>query len=400
MHREHPVHATLCSALHERPPDPILSLIRQYHADPRPGKIDLGVGVYRDASGATPVLDVVREAERRLVDGQTSKAYLGTDGNIEFLRQLRPIVFGDADRGARCVALQTPGGSGALRLAAELAVRSSAGARIHVGDPTWPIHRSFFSCARLAVAPFEYFDVRKQRVRFESLCDVIRNAAPGDLMLLHACCHNPSGADLEPAQWQEVATLLASRGVVPLIDLAYQGLGDGLEQDAQGLRTVCAAVPEALVAYSCDKNFGMYRERVGALFVLTANAAEAQLAYSNLCDLARGNWSMPPDHGAAVVAMILGDPALRTAWLGELDAMRARLDDIRWRIAAQGRVGAIDLGAVARQKGLFSLLPLLPAQVDALRDVHGIYMTGGGRINVAGLRDGQVGDFVRALAVV
>lgn len=391
---------TLCSSLRERPPDPILSLIKQYHADTRPGKIDLGVGVYRDASGATPVLAAVRAVERRLVEQQTTKAYLGTDGNAQFLQLLRPIVFGEADRGACCVPIQTPGGSGALRLAAELAVRSAEGTRIHVGDPTWPIHRSFFACARLTVVPYEYYDVRAQQVRFEALCDVIRQARAGDLMLLHACCHNPSGADLTLAQWREVGALLAQHGVVPLLDLAYQGLGDGLEADAQGLRAVCAAVPEALVAYSCDKNFGLYRERLGVLFALTANEPEARLAYSNLCDLARGNWSMPPDHGAAVVAGILGDAALRAQWSSELDAMRARLNDIRRLIAAQGRVGKIDLAAIAQQKGLFALLPLSPGEVDALREQHAVYMTGAGRINVAGLRDDQVGDFARALAAV
>lgn len=381
-------------------PDPILRLIDLHRRDERPGKIDLGVGVYRAETGTTPVMEAVRAAQRMLLDREETKAYLGTEGNAGFLEHLRSVIFdADAPR-ERIVGIQTPGGSGALRLAGELATRSRAGTVIWVGEPTWPIHRAFFEAAGLRYRAYSSFDVTSQTLRFDAMLQAAGEAAAGDLFLVHGCCQNPSGEDLSAAQWKELTRLLTQRGVVPLIDLAYQGLGVGLEADRAGLAMVLRSVPEALIAYSCDKNFALYRERTGALYVLAADERSAGVVRSNLQGLVRGNWSMPPDHDAAIVAEILGSTSLSALWRAELDAMRDRLRDMRARVGAHGRIGAIDCAAVARQQGLFSLLAITVDQVRELREKHAIYMTDGGRINVAGLSAGTVEPFVAALRAV
>lgn len=382
------------------PPDPILRLIDLHRRDERPGKIDLGVGVYRAETGATPVMEAVRAAQRILLDREETKAYLGTEGNAGFLEHLRSVIFdADAPR-ERIVGIQTPGGSGALRLAGELATRARSGTAIWVGEPTWPIHRTFFEAAGLSYRGYSSFDVATQTLRFDAMLKAAGEAAAGDLFLVHGCCQNPTGEDLTTEQWQELTRLLTQRGVVPLVDLAYQGLGAGLEADRAGLAIVLRSVPEAVVAYSCDKNFALYRERTGALYVLAADERAAGVVRSNLQGLARGNWSMPPDHGAAVVAEILGSASLSTVWRTELDAMRDRLRDMRARVGAHGRIGAVDCAALARQQGLFSLLALTVDQVRELREKHAIYMTDGGRINVAGLSTSTVEPFVAALRAV
>ncbi|MGC4029043.1 MAG: amino acid aminotransferase [Steroidobacteraceae bacterium] len=382
------------------PPDPILRLIDLHRRDERPGKIDLGVGVYRSETGATPVMEAVRLAQQALLAREQTKAYLGTEGNAAFLECLRAVIF-DADAPQeRIVGIQTPGGSGALRLAGELATRARPGAAIWVGEPTWPIHRAFFEAARLQYRAYGTFDVPTQTLRFDSMLQAVENAASGDLFLVHGCCQNPTGEDLSAAQWQELAGALARRGVVPLIDLAYQGFGSGLAADRAGAAIVLRNVPEAFVAYSCDKNFALYRERTGALYVLAADAPNAVVVRSNLQSLARGNWSMPPDCGAAIVAEILGSAGLAAQWRTELDAMRGRLQDVRRRIGAHGRIGAVDCAALARQQGMFSLLALTVEQVRELREKHAIYMTDAGRINVAGLTGRTVEPFIAALRAV
>ncbi len=382
--------------LAKQPPDALLALIGAYRRDPRPDKLDLGVGVYRDASGATPVLRAIKAAEHRLFEAQTTKAYLGPEGDAGFFERLTPLVFGLTSPGKRMSGLQTPGGTGALRLAGELLARARPEARIIVGTPTWPNHLPIFAAARLTAVTYNYFDVTTQSVRFDEIMSAFDAAQHGDSVLLHGCCHNPLGADLDIAQWAAVADIVAQRGLLPLIDLAYQGLGDGLEADAAGLRLVLAAADEALVAYSCDKNFGLYRERTGALFALSGSADTAGIVQSNLLSLARANWSMPPDHGAALVRIILEDEALAADWRDELGSMQARIVNIRGQLAAASPM----LAPLATQKGMFSTLPLSPGQVRELRETHGIYMAGSGRINVAGLTPDTVAPFAAALAAV
>jgi len=381
-------------ALAAQPADALLALIGAFRSDLRADKIDVGVGVYRDLEGRTPVLRAVKEAERRLVESQPSKGYLGPEGDVGYFDALKPIIFGEFDFDERLSGLQTPGGTGALRLAAELIARARPGARIWVGNPTWPNHPPILKAAGLVVADYEHFDVVTQTLTIDRMLDALSDAAPGDVALLHGCCHNPTGADLDVDQWTAVATLLRDRGVLPLIDLAYQGLGTGLEEDALGTRIMLDIVGEGLVAHSCDKNFGLYRERVGALYALSESSEQSHIVQSNLLSLTRANWSMPPDHGAAIVRVILEDAALNADWRTELAEMRDRIQQIRDLLAQADPA----LAPLANQRGMFSALPLSVGDVARLREMHGIYMPSSGRINVAGLTPETVVPFVDALA--
>lgn len=387
---------TVFEGLSPQPPDGLLALIGAYRADPRADKLDLGVGVYRDERGRTPVFRAVKGAERLLVEHQETKAYLSPEGDIGFLEQLKPIVFGPRIARAGVFGVQTPGGTGALRLAAELLAAGRPGARLFMGDPTWPNHPQIFEPAGLELVRYPYFDTVSQSVRFDAMMERLETASAGDAVLLQACCHNPTGADLTIEQWDAVANLVERRGLTPLIDQAYQGLGQGLDGDAVGMRRVLEAAPEALVAYSCDKNFGLYRERTGALFALARTPARLANAASNILALARANWSMPPDHGAAVVRIILEDARLTEVWAVELEAMRQRLVDVRAALAAQ----TPSLSAVAGQHGMFACLPLTPHQVIRLRELHAVYCAGSGRINLAGLTMPTIPDFTRAYQAV
>jgi aromatic-amino-acid transaminase len=386
----HPVPSPF-GALLPQPPDPLLALIKLFHDDPRAEKIDLGVGVYRDEAGNTPVFRAVKAAELKLHATQPTKAYLGPEGDTVFLKLIEKIIFGPGGAGAGSFGVQTPGGTGALRLAAELANAGRPGARIWVGLPSWPIHVPLFAAAGLKIATYNSFDPATQNFCLENMQQALRRASPGDLVLLHGCCHNPTGAGPTLEEWGELAETMVTRGLVPLIDLAYQGLGDGLEQDAAGLRLVAQTCPTLLVAYSCDKNFGLYRERTGAFFVRAGEAAA--LARSNTLQLARTAWSMPPDHGAAVVRTILEDPALRMSWQDELEKMRLRLLHVRQSLA----LAVPSLGALRSQQGMFALLPLSGDQIESLRREFGIYMAGSGRINLAGLTDATIPVFAHAL---
>ena len=394
--REAGLGGELLDRLTPQPPDPLLALIGAFRADPRPTKIDVGVGIYKDARGATPVFAAVKEAERRLFEAQTTKAYLGPEGDIGFFNRLRPIVLGDAVDRERVAGLQTPGGTGALRLAAELVAAAKPDARVLVGLPTWANHPPIFGAARLSLEPYPYFDVGAQELPFDRMTAALERGRPGDVVLLQGCCHNPVGADLDPAQWDAVADIVERRGLVPLIDLAYQGLGAGMQQDARGARALLARCEEALVAYSCDKNFGLYRERTGALFAISRTRAQIGAVQSNLLSLARANWSMPPDHGAAVVRVILETPELERGWSAELDGMKRRIADIRVRLSRLHPM----LKPLAGQFGMFSTLPLTPPEVERLRAEHGIYMASSGRINVAGLTPETVARFAAAVGEV
>lgn len=374
-------------------PDALLSLIGLFRSDPRADKLDLGVGVYRDASGATPVLAAVKTAEARLLEIQATKSYLGPEGDMGFLERLRPIVFG-GHGGAHVFGVQTPGGTGALRLAAELLAAARPTSRVYLGTPTWPNHPQILDLTRLRHVDYRYFDAQTQTIRFDEMMALFGRADLGDAVLLQACCHNPTGADLTLEQWASVAEVVAARGLIPIIDLAYQGLGEGLESDAAGMRLVLDAASDALVAYSCDKNFGLYRERVGALFALSTSADRLELAASNMRALARANWSMPPDHGAAVVRVILEDDGLTARWREELEVMRVRIVEVRRALVA----AAPTLARLGDQHGMFAQLPVSLAQVSRLRALHGVYMAGSGRINLAGLTPETVPGFAQAYA--
>jgi aromatic-amino-acid transaminase len=389
----------MLNRLEAQAPDALLALIRLHAADPREDKIDLGVGVYRTEDGATPVFRAIKAAEQRLVDAQESKSYLGPEGDTGFVAALMPYIFGaDAAMGGRLAGMQTPGGTGAVRLAVALAHKAGA-RRVHMGVPSWPNHAQIMADVGLAMATFDHARPDGS-ADLDAVLGVIRSAGPDEAILLHSCCHNPTGVDYTPDQWAAIAAAIAETGIFPIIDSAYQGLGEGMEADAAGMRAVLARVPEALIAYSCDKNFGMYRDRVGALYMLAETPAGLDAITSNANALARASWSMPPDHGAAAVRLILRDPDLTALWLAELDDMRARMRQVRDALAAAGRAGRIDLAPLGRQNGLFSIVPVTKEEVVALREEHGIYMAASGRINIAGLTMANLPRFIAALAQV
>ena len=391
----------MLESLSKAEPDKILSLMALYREDPRSGKLDLGVGVYKDAAGATPVLRAVREAERRLLAMQTTKSYLGMAGDLAFNRSVSHLVLGDAAPLERVCAVQTPGGSGALRVLGELLHAADRTATVWLPDPTWPNHEQLLGRAGLRLARYPYADA-SGAVQFDAMCAALSVAPRGDIMLLHGCCHNPTGADLSLAQWRAIGEILRERELFPLVDLAYQGFGDGLAEDAAGLRALVAQVPELAVAASCSKNFSVYRDRVGAAIVVARNPAESETAYSQLMAAARSLYSMPPDHGAAVVAMILCDAELRADWESELSAMRERMQALRRGLADALRqaTNSSRFDFLAHGKGMFSRLGISVQQVEQLRRESGVYMVDDSRINVAGLREGGLEDLARKIVAV
>src|SRR5215213_1502438 len=381
------------SDLPEVEADALLALIALSNADPRPEKIDVGVGVFRDGSGLTPILQVIKKAERRLLETQTTKAYLGSAGDKRFTELLRPILLGEHAYDERIAGLQTPGGCGALRLGFELIATINPQARVLVGTPTWPNHPPIIRSVGLEIAEYPYYERGETNVRFDDMLSALSSGAPGDIALLHGCCHNPTGADLNYEQWAKVTRVIVDRGLIPFIDIAYQGFGRGLDEDAHGLRGILAACDEVVIAQSCDKSFSVYRDRVGSLFVKTGSVDATKTAMAHVHQRAREMWSMPPDHGAAAVHIILDDPELRARWLVELTAMRDRINAVRQRIAAADP----RLAYIGRQFGMFSMLPLSKEQVLKLREDHSIYMAESGRFNVVGMSDTQIDRFTAAV---
>ena len=372
------------------PPDPILGLTEAFKNDPNPRKINLGVGVYKDENGLTPVLNSVKQAEERILTAEKSKSYLPIDGAPAYTSAVQGILFGPGHAlpaSGRVVSAQAPGGTGALRVAADFLAGQMPGATVWVSDPTWPNHQGIFQAAGLKVASYAYFDKQSNGVAFDALLAAVRQIPAGDVIVLHGCCHNPTGVDLAAEQWAQVSTLLAQRQVLPLIDFAYQGFAEGLEEDAVGLRTICQSHDEVLVASSFSKNFGLYNERIGALTLVGANADAAQAALSHIKRCIRANYSNPPAHGAAIVGTVLGDADLRHQWVGEVAEMRDRINTMRHLfVETLNEKGAQqDFSFIARQRGMFSFSGLNPAQVQALREKYGIYIVGSGRINVAGM---------------
>jgi aromatic-amino-acid transaminase len=382
-------------------PDKIIRIMQAFAADPRGEKIDLGVGVYRAEDGTTPVMRAVAAAERAVWERQTTKTYVGLAGDPAFRAALATLVLGaEPALSDRLASVATPGGTGAVRQALELVRRARPGAVIWVSDPTWPNHTAILDTLEMPWRFYRYYDPATGAVDRDGMLADLAQAAAGDVVLLHGCCHNPTGADPAPGDWAAIAATLAARGAVPLIDVAYLGFGDGPEADAAGLRQVVAAVPEALLAVSGSKTFGLYRERVGAVLALCSDARSAAAVQGTLAWLNRQSFAFPPDHGARVVTHLLGDPALRADWAAEIEAMRQRIEAGRRALAEalRAETGSDRFGFLAGQKGMFSLTGADPAQVERIRTQHAIYMIGDGRINLAGLTAATIPVVARALA--
>jgi aromatic-amino-acid transaminase len=370
-----------------QPADKILALIQMYRDDPRENKVDLGVGVYKDATGLTPVMRAVKSAEHQLWQTQDSKVYTGLAGDPAFADAMVDLVLGDAVPRNTVAAAATPGGTGAVRQAFEMIRMARPSARVFVSDPTWPNHLSMLAYLGMEMVPYRYFDEESRGVDFDGLIADLKTAKKGDVVLLHGCCHNPTGANLNSSEWAEVIKVLLHTGAVPMIDIAYQGFGDGLQEDAAATRSVAAAVPECIIAASCSKNFGIYRERTGIVMVVSADSAATSLNQGTLAYLNRQNFSFPPDHGARLVTMILSDDALRADWQAELEEVRHSMLGLRSQLAAelQRLSGSDRFGFLAQHRGMFSRLGTTPEMVEKLRADHGIYMVGDSRMNIAGL---------------
>ncbi|MCP5328308.1 MAG: amino acid aminotransferase [Steroidobacteraceae bacterium] len=386
------------------PDDPILGISAAFKRDTTPLKVDLGVGVYKDDRGNTPVPAAVRRAESEVLAAQSTKTYLTPVGNPGFNAQMLELVAGtdQAGRKGDWAAGQAPGGSGALRLGAELLRLSSPGSKIHVSDPTWANHTPLLSSAGFQLERYPYYSAIRHAVEFDQMMAHLEALPAAAVVLLHACCHNPTGQDLSMTQWEAVADVCARRGLLPYVDIAYQGLGDDLERDAASIRLLARQVPEMLVAVSCSKNFGLYRERTGLLLALTSSNERAGIAAGQLGRLARTIWSMPPDHGAAIVDRVLSQPELRRSWTEELAAMAKRINDLRRLLAdaLSARTGGTDFSWITRQRGMFSRLDLTPAMVDTLREKHHVYCAPDGRVNIAGISASNVEHVATSIAAV
>ncbi len=386
-------------ALKQQPQDKILALIQMYKDDPRPDKIDLGVGVYKDAKGQTPIMRAVKTAEHRLWETETTKTYTGLAGDPAFNVAMATLILGDEFDPSRTASVATPGGTGAVRQALELIRMAAPGATVWISDPTWPNHPSIIRYLGMPLAEYRYFDSVAGAVNVAGMLDDLGRVSAGDVVLLHGCCHNPTGANLNAVEWQAVADVIAARGGIPLIDLAYQGFGDGLDQDAMATRMIAARFPEVLIAASCSKNFGIYRERTGVLIALGGDRTTVQ---GNLAFLNRQNYSFPPDHGARLVTMVLADARLHADWKAELEEVRANMLGLRSALAdaLRSETRSDRFGFVASHRGMFSRLGLTGEQVERLRTEHAIYMVGDSRVNIAGLNASSVPVLARAVAQV
>ena len=389
-----------------RPTDPIMAIMEQCKADARPEKIDLGVGVYKNAAGQTAILDSVKKAEALWGAEETTKSYVGTVGNQDFCQDMLELMLGKdnpAITEGRVGAAQAAGGSGALRLGAELLAVVAPGTTVWASNPTWANHIPLISSAGLKMDSYPYYNRDTLGVDFEDMLSHLNDkAARGDVVLLHGCCHNPTGADLTPAQWDELASFMLERGLTPYVDLAYFGLGRGMSEDTYGLRKLVATVPEVLLAASCSKNFALYRERVGLIAAITATPDKAKIARSQFGAIQRKIISMPPDHGAALVTRILRDAPLRKQWISELDAMRERMLGLRAQLSDALNVqgGETMSAAVKNQNGMFSTLPLSKSQAEALRSEHAVYFMNSGRINIAGANSENIPRLAKAILAV
>ncbi|MDG0991527.1 MAG: aspartate/tyrosine/aromatic aminotransferase [Luminiphilus sp.] len=386
------------------PPDSILGLAAECRADPNPDKVDLTIGIYMDESGNCPVFNAVRLAQRQLVDDEQTKSYIPPQGDPKFIEGLVELVVGGDALGARSGsigAVQAPGGCGAVRLGAEVLKASGTKGKVWVSDPTWPVHVPLITSSGLELGQYRYYDPATHGVNFVAMTEDLTAAGAGDIVLLHGCCHNPSGADLTPEQWREIASMAASQGFTPMVDLAYQGFGDGLDADVYGLRYLIEQVPEVVVAASLSKNMGLYRERTGLAIFVGPNSGTAEATVSQAKAAARRIYSMPPAHGALLAGRVLGDPVLRADWETELTAMCTRINGLRYDFQdrlenATGR----DFGFIAKEKGMFSFLGLSEDQAKRVRAERGLYMLNSSRINIASLNAGNMDRVVAAVTSV
>lgn len=392
------------SELKPLPTDPILGLMAAYKQDTNPNKIDLGVGVYKDEQGNTPVLRAVKKAEAFRLENETTKSYIGLAGNLDFCQKMETLLLGEHSTllTNRVRTAQAPGGTGALRVAAEFIKRCNTDATVWVTTPTWANHISLFEAAGLTVKEYPYYDYENKGLLFDEMIDTLKQVPKGDVVLLHACCHNPSGMDLNEEQWKIVAELAKEVGFTPLIDIAYQGFGASLDEDAKGLRLLADAVDELIICSSCSKNFGLYRERIGACSIIAKDSANADISNSVLLSVVRSIYSMPPAHGADIVNTILGSTELTQEWHDELDEMRNRINGLRTLIkeslAAQGV--AQDFSFIDKQNGMFSFLGINKEQIERLQKEYAIYIVGSSRVNVAGVSQANIEYFSKAVAEV
>lgn len=386
--------------LKPQPEDKIIKLIGMYAADPRDQKLDLGVGVYKDAEGNTPVMKAVKKAEARLLETQETKKYVGLLGNLDFVDAMRELVLGDSVDAARVTGAQEPGGTGAIRQIFELIQMAEPEATVWISNPSWPNHEAILNHLGMKVGKYRYFDEATCGVDFDGMMADLNGVAEGDVVLLHGCCHNPTGANITLDQWNAVTDLVLAKNITPMIDFAYQGFGDGLEEDAVGMRSMAARVPEMLIAASCSKNFGLYRDRVGVALAICEG--DVTLTKGAFASLNRANFSFPPDHGATVVAMIMADETLKAEWKEELESMRTSMLTLRTGLADALRreTNSDRFDFVADHRGMFSRLGLTAAQVESLREDYGVYMVGDSRFNVAGLPADGLNDLAKAVAAV
>lgn len=376
--------------------DPILGLMAAFRADDRANKIDLGVGVYQDDRGRTPVMASVKEAEAQLMTLETTKSYQGIAGDPDYNQRILQLLLGTEHsilKSGRIKTIQAPGGSGALRVGAEVIVRARPDANLWVGVPTWPNHIPLLGSAGVTIKEYPYYNLSNHQIDVESMMATLAQVPAGDMVLLHGCCHNPTGADLTPEQWDQIADLALERGFIPFIDTAYQGLGDGLDEDAYGVRMMADRLPELVIASSCSKNFGLYRERTGSITFITETSEQADIVAAQAMSVARQTYSMPPAHGALLVSLILGDQQLRANWQAELTEVRTRIQSMRSLLAdnIQHNAAGIDFSHIKQQKGMFSFLGLNTEQLDLLREDYGIYIVSSSRVNLAGINSGNIG---------
>lgn len=385
------------------PPDAILKLIGEHQNDPRENKVDLGVGVYRDEHGKTPILSAVKKAERHILDHQQTKAYTGSAGDPAYNEVMQDLIFGnESSASGRITTLQSPGGSGSLRVAAGLILRAKPDVSLWVSDPTWNNHVPLLGGAGVRLETYPYYDVDKKCLRIDALLESLNKIPSGDIVLFHGCCHNPTGIDPSSEQWRQIADIVVERELLPFIDIAYQGLANGIDADVQPIRLMAERVPEMIVSSSCSKNFGLYRDRVGALSILSSDVSVSKIVYSQASQIVRTIYSVPPDHGAAAVNHILRSPELRAEWAAELAEMRNRLKSVRTMLvdALQEHAPAHDFSHIGKANGMFSYLGVSSEQVTRLKTDFGIYMEGFGRINVAGITENNVAYLAESIAQV
>ena len=384
--------------------DPILGLMAEFRDDKREMKIDLGVGVYRDDQGNTPIMQAVKEAEKQKLEIESTKSYIGPNGSERYNKFIQNMTLGSNHvviKDQRIATIQTPGGCGALKIGAELIKKVKGSSRVWVSSPTWANHIPLLGGAGLKINDYDYYCPKTKRIDKSKMFETLEKASDGDIILVHGCCHNPSGVDLDEEDWNNLTELLMRKNLIPFIDLAYQGLGDGLEEDVKGIRKLLSSIPEALVACSYSKNFGLYRERTGGLHVILSSAHTTNAISGQLGSIARGIYSMPPAHGALLVEQILGDNNLTSIWAGELNEMRNRILDLRVKLASKlSEATNLDFNFITNQKGMFSFLGISKEQINTLKNKHAIYMVDSSRINIAGLNSNNLEFFVKGIKAV